>query len=31
MTTHDLVAPPVGTIYRLSHMRRTTRLREGEY
>lgn len=28
---HDLVAPPVGTIYQLSHMRWPTRLREDEY
>ena len=31
MTTHDPIAPPVGTIYRLSHMRWPTRLREDEY
>lgn len=30
-TMHDLVAPPVGTIYRLSHMKWPTRLREDEY
>ena len=28
---HDLVAPPVGTIYRLSRTRWPTRLREDEY
>ena len=28
---HDPIAPPVGTIYRLSHMRWPTRLREDEY
>lgn len=31
MTTHNLVAPPVGTIYRLSHVRWYKRLREDEY
>lgn len=31
MTKRELVAPPVGTIYRLSHMRWPTRLREDEY
>ena len=31
MTKHELVAPPIGTIYRLSHMRHYTRLREDEY
>lgn len=28
---HDPVAPPAGTIYRLSHVRRPTRPREDEY
>lgn len=31
MTTHDLIAPPVGTIYQLSHTMWPTRLREDEY
>lgn len=31
MTKYELVAPPIGTIYRLSHMRHYTRLREDEY
>lgn len=31
MTKRELVAPPVGTIYQLSHMRWPTRLREDEY
>lgn len=31
MEKRELVAPPVGTIYRLSHMRWPTRLREDEY
>ena len=31
MTKHELVAPPIGTIYRLRHMRHYTRLREDEY
>lgn len=31
MTKRELVAPPVGTIYQLSHTRWPTRLREDEY
>ena len=31
MTKRELVAPPVGTIYQLSHMRWPTRLCEDEY
>lgn len=31
MTKHELIAPPIGTIYRLIHMRHYTRLREDEY
>lgn len=31
MTKHELIAPPIGTIYRLSRMRHYTRLREDEY
>lgn len=30
-TTHALIAPPVGTIYRLSHVRWYEQLREDEY
>lgn len=31
MTKHELIAPPIGTIYQLSHMSHYTRLREDEY
>lgn len=31
MTTHDPIAPPVGTIYQLSHTKWYKRLREDEY
>lgn len=31
MEKRELVAPPIGTIYRLSHIRHYTRLREDEY